>query len=65
MTPQEIRIALIMKGVTQRDIARRLRVTDGAVSQVIYSRAPSARIMDAIAEIIGKPVDLIWPRRSA
>lgn len=65
MTPQEIRIALILKGVTQRDIARRLKVTDGAVSQVIYGDAISARIQDAIAEIIGQQVEQIWPRRSA
>jgi predicted transcriptional regulator len=65
MTPQEIRARLIMKKVKQRQIAKRLGVTDGAVHQVIYGLETSRRIRQAIAEAIDLPESEVWPQKTA
>lgn len=65
MTPYEIKAHLIMKRVKQRQIAKQLGVTDGAVHQVIYGLETSRRIRKAIAKAIGLPESQIWPRKTA
>ena len=65
MTPNQIRAAMILKNVRPADIARRLNVTRGAVSNVISGLIVSQRIREAVAEAIGKEVDAIWPLSAA
>ena len=65
MKPNEIRGHLLLKNVRSSDVARKIGVSDAAVSQVISGTAVSARISAEIARIIGKPVSEIWPGRAA
>lgn len=52
MTPIEIKIALLRRGVSQRDIARKLGVTYTAVSNVINGQGRSRRIEALIKAVI-------------
>ncbi|SIR05997.1 helix-turn-helix domain-containing protein [Pseudacidovorax sp. RU35E] len=61
MDPERIKAGLRMKGVTPAAIAEQLGVSTPTMSQVISGRSVSARIRNRIAEILGKPVDEIWP----
>ena len=65
MKPNEIRGHLLLKNVKSGDIAKKIGVSDAAVSMVIGGTAVSARISAEIARIIGKPVSEIWPGRAA
>ena len=61
MIPQQIKAAIILTGDSQRKIARRLKVTDGAVTQVISGAATSRRIKEEIARVLGRTVKEVWP----
>ncbi|MCW8199278.1 helix-turn-helix domain-containing protein [Verminephrobacter aporrectodeae subsp. tuberculatae] len=65
MHPEEIKASMRMKGITPTALADALGVANSSVSQVISGRATSARIAGRIAEIIGKPVTVIWPPKNA
>jgi lambda repressor-like predicted transcriptional regulator len=65
MTPQEIKGHLVMKNIKNRDIARRLGVTDGAIHQVIYGYKSNGRIRRAIADAVEIPVEQLWPQKTA
>ena len=65
MKPNEIRGHLLLKNVKSGDIAKKIGVSDAAVSMVIGGTAVSARISAEIARVIGKPVSEIWPERAA
>ncbi|VBB05036.1 Hypothetical protein LUCI_0242 [Lucifera butyrica] len=65
MTPRQIKAAIILAGESQRRIARRLKVTDGAITQVIYGITTSGRIQREIARVIGKKAKEIWPYHAA
>lgn len=59
--PRQRKAALVLKGVKQADIARRLGVAPTHVSDVIYGRRRSARVEEAIAEALGRPQGEIFP----
>ena len=61
MSPVEIKIAMMRKGVSQRELARKLGVTQPTIHHIIYKRAVSARIMPVIAEAIGQDVKYVFP----
>ena len=63
MKPNEIRAAMVLRGVKLKDIAEKAGVSIGAVHQVIYGigRTRGYRIRPFIAEAIGKSVYEIWP----
>ncbi|OUN00482.1 MAG: hypothetical protein BAA04_08260 [Firmicutes bacterium ZCTH02-B6] len=65
MTPREIRAALILRGVKQRDVAQELGVSEAIVSQVISRKRTSERIERAIARAIGRPVHEVFPKEVA
>lgn len=58
MTPNQIRAALILRGITAASIARRLKVSRAAVSAEISGRRTSARIRKAITKAVGAQVFL-------
>jgi lambda repressor-like predicted transcriptional regulator len=62
VTPQEIKAALILKGVSQTSIAKELGVAKSLVSMVIYGAEKNAKVRKTIAKIIGQPVKEIWPK---
>lgn len=69
MSPQER--AAYIKGemrrldVRQYAVARALGVSDAAVNRVINGNRGSARLAKAIAEVIGHPVDRLFPEVAA
>ena len=65
MKPNEIRAALLLQDVRPTEIANRLQVSRAAVSSVIGGNLKSARIQEAIANIIGKKIEEIWPGMAA
>ena len=63
MTAREIIAALMLRGVRQTEIAKRLGVSKSMVHHVIYGRSTSRRVQCYIARLIGEDVDLVWPRQ--
>lgn len=63
MKPNEIRAEMVLRGVKIVDIAKKAKVTPGAVHQAINCTGnfKGYRIRPYIADAIGKPVDEIWP----
>jgi lambda repressor-like predicted transcriptional regulator len=62
MSPKEINDAIINKGLNQAAIARAIKVTPGSVSRAINDHSVQTRVMEAIAEAIGKDKKQIWPQ---
>jgi lambda repressor-like predicted transcriptional regulator len=61
MTPNKIQYELKENGVTQKAIADKRGVTPYHVSAVIHKQRISDRVMRAVAEAIGKPVQSVFP----
>lgn len=65
MSPREIKAMLVLKDVKIVEIAARLGVSQAAVTRVIKGQSVSARIRLAVANVIGKKVNDIWPEEAA
>lgn len=63
MTRWDRKAEIARRNVRQADIARRLDVSDTAVSDVVSGRSRSARIEQAVADAIGMPVEEVFPPR--
>lgn len=63
MHAEEIKAAIRMSGTTPAVIADELDVSRTTMSTVIHGRCVSARVMQRIADVIGKPVEDIWPKK--
>ncbi|MFB3924888.1 MAG: helix-turn-helix domain-containing protein [Syntrophales bacterium] len=61
MSPTDIRIALLRRGVTQTDIALEQNVSKAAVYRTIEGKSKSHRLRTAIAEKTGLSIQKIWP----
>ncbi len=61
MTPEQICAALRDKGSSQVKLAAELGVSQVLISRVTNRANVSDRIMRAIAETIGKPVQKVFP----
>jgi len=62
MRPNEIRAAFCMADVKINAFAKKHGVSQAMIHQVITGVRPNAVIRAAIAlEIVGKPVEEIWP----
>lgn len=62
MHVEDIKAGLRKQGVTLTELAERLNVTPGTVSIVLKNRR-SARIEQAVAELLNIPLSRIWPAR--
>lgn len=60
MTPRQIRKIMKQKKVTQKSIAKNLKVFQGSVSRVISKDFESRRIQEAIANAVGLSFDEVW-----
>jgi lambda repressor-like predicted transcriptional regulator len=56
-----IKAALILKGITAAEIARKLLIERQTVTQTISGRNKSPRTRRTIAEAIGVDVEELWP----
>ena len=63
MHPEEIKAAMRMAGTTPAMLCDELGVAASSVSQTISGHIKSKRIQSRIAQIIGKPVEAIWPNQ--
>lgn len=63
MSPNEIRAALMLRGIKVKDIAGQVGVVPQAVSMVISGRHTykGYRIRPFIASALGRTVEEIWP----
>lgn len=62
MTPTEINIAFMKKGLTMRKaVAEPLKVTPQAVSNCVHRSSKSPEIRQKIAEVLEKPVEEVFP----
>jgi len=64
MTPTEIKIALLLKGITQKSIARSLGVSLAAVNMVVNGRQRSNRVEGAICKAVDVPKSKAFPESS-
>lgn len=60
-----IKTLIIIKNFSNADIARRIGVTPGAISHIITGRSKSQKLRKAIADVIGEPVEALWPEDRA
>lgn len=65
MKTREILAALMVRGVRQTEIAKRLGVSKGMISHVIHGRKKSYRIQYYIAKLLDEEIDEIWPQQVA
>lgn len=65
MTSREIRAALIMKGVSQRQIASDLNVSEACVSMVIRGSRKTPEVRKYIAQALDLPVRTVFPDQAA
>ncbi|MDR1424275.1 MAG: helix-turn-helix domain-containing protein [Azoarcus sp.] len=63
MHAEEIKAALRMKGMTQARLADQLGVARATVSMVISGASHSARIQQAVADVLELSQNEIWPER--
>jgi len=63
MKGHEITYLIKKSGHKVTQIAKRLGVAQPTVTQVIYGKRPTLHIREAIATVIGKPVDELWPEQ--
>ena len=61
MSPSEIQKRIKDAKSTQRAIAQKLGVSEVAVSDIVNRRRISDRIMQAVAETIGKDKRMVFP----
>jgi lambda repressor-like predicted transcriptional regulator len=61
MHPEDIKAALRKKGSGQTDVARRLGVSQTTVFLVIHGKAKSRRVAKKISQVVGVPVQALWP----
>ena len=63
MHPEEIKAAMRIAGTTPAMLCDELHVAASSVSQTISGHIRSKRIQTRIAEIIGRPIEAIWPNQ--
>jgi lambda repressor-like predicted transcriptional regulator len=61
MHPELIKAEMRMRGVTPAALADELGISRVSVSSVVSGQQKSRRVMEAVAKLIGKPVNQIWP----
>jgi len=65
MTEKELRILMILTGVTQVSIARLCKVPRSYVNQVIKGVRTFPEIRQTIADEVGRPIEELWPPKAA
>jgi len=61
MNALKIRFELAKKGMRYVDVAEKCEMSGISVGAVIYRKFRSEKIMKCIAEIIGQPVEKVFP----
>lgn len=61
--PEDIKSELRKLKITMRAIAASLDCSENSVRLVIHNQQQSKRIATHVANLIGKPIDEIWPNQ--
>jgi len=61
MHPADIQAALKKKGITQKALAKEIGVSEITVSDIILKKRISDRVMQVVAQAIGKDHRLVFP----
>ena len=61
MTPAEIKAAMLLKGISQTEIAEALDKGHARINEVINGRSSNKVVRAAIAKAIGKPIEKVFP----
>ena len=62
MKPIDIAYQIKKAGFTQKDIADRVNKTSQAINQAIWHGRGSEEVKGAIAEVLGKTINEVWPK---
>jgi lambda repressor-like predicted transcriptional regulator len=64
LTPLQLRrkIALLEKGLSVADIARKANVSRQTAWEVLMDRCTSQRVQGVYAELTGKPMEYLFPK---
>jgi predicted transcriptional regulator len=65
MKAREIKAQMVLKGITQRSIAKKLGITQPAISLVISRAIKSKRIESFLAQELGIQEHILWGDPSA
>lgn len=65
MHPELIKAEMRMAGYTCSSLADELAISCSSVSAVIAGRGASRKTQVRIAQIIGKPVAAVWPKKDS
>jgi transcriptional regulator with XRE-family HTH domain len=60
LTALERKAEMVLRQVTQQDIANGLGLTQSHVSEVIRGKRRSPRVEQAVAEALGRPVEEVF-----
>lgn len=61
-----VRIMLIRHGLSYAEVARRLNVTNrSTIARVVYGHYVLPEVREGIAELLGLPVERLWPTNRA
>lgn len=61
----KVRSLMVLKGIKQVSIARKLRVTPAAICRVLVGKSESRRIKHAIARALKMNIEDLWPKGRA
>lgn len=61
MSPEDIKVALLLAKITQASIADKLDVANSTVNRVIEGVVVSHRVRTAIAKALNMDIRRIWP----
>lgn len=59
--PTPLKLAIVAAGLTQRDVATRLGLSDSRMSMIVNGLRCDDELQASIAEIVGRPVGELWP----
>jgi transcriptional regulator with XRE-family HTH domain len=57
---RRVKAEMALRGLSNRELARRVGVTEGWLSKVVHGRVKSPRVREAIARELGVPVKKLW-----
>jgi len=55
-----IRALLILNGTKNKDLVRLLKVTPQTINRVLYGKARSRRVQQAVADILNRTFEELW-----
>jgi len=63
--PTALKIAIVMSGRHQKEIAAEVGIDQGALSRIVNGLHPSLSTRQSIAEALGRDVTELWPDLNA